>query len=275
MIGRHSPSTRARDADRAAVRARLDAAYADGQLSGAEHEVRDARAGAADTLGELDELVADLQASPDAAAAARVRAWGPWVFAGAVVTAAVVAGVATFRWVRADPPPAGAQQALYLDPAALRPVVVPTPSLVTRAGLEQYRADHLAAFGDALVDKVDFFEQHASITRSVPDVPDRMVSYTYRGGFDPDHAPRTRAVDTPVVDLATLDVDEIARYVAGAPQSVGVPDGTVGHISVGFSYDQPSVRIFVRNTAGETGFLEVTPQGELIELHRFENRGTR
>ncbi|PND50187.1 DUF1707 domain-containing protein, partial [Rhodococcus sp. ENV425] len=98
MIGRHSPSTRARDADRAAVRARLDAAYADGQLSGAEHEVRDARAGAADTLGELDELVADLQASPGAAAAARVRAWGPWVFAGAVVTAAVVAGVATFRW---------------------------------------------------------------------------------------------------------------------------------------------------------------------------------
>ncbi|NGP07616.1 DUF1707 domain-containing protein [Rhodococcus sp. 14C212] len=275
MIGRHSPSIRARDADRAAVRARLDAAYADGQLSGTEHEARDARAGAADTLGELGELVADLQASPGVAAAAQVRAWGPRVFAGAVVAVAVVAGVATFRWVRADPPPAEAQQALYLDPAALHPVVVPTPSLVTRAGLEQYRADHLAAFGNTLVDEVNFFEQHASVTRSVPDVPDRTVSYTYRGGFDPDDAPRTRAVDTPVVDLASLDVDEIARYVAGAPQSVGVPDGTVGHIAVGFSYDQPSVRIFVRNAAGETGFLEVTPQGDLIELHRFENQGTR
>ncbi|MDM7490936.1 DUF1707 domain-containing protein [Rhodococcus sp. CSLK01-03] len=273
MIGRHSPSTRARDADRAAVRARLDAAYADGQLTGAEHEARDARADAAGTLGELDELVADLQASSDVAAPARVRGWRPGVFAGVVVGLAVAAGVATFSWVRADPP--SAPQEAAFDPAALRPVVVPTPSLVTRAGLEQYLADHLATFGDTLVDEVDFFEQHARVTRSVPGSPDRLVSYTYRGGFDADDVPRTRAVDTAVVDLATLDVDEIAGYIAGAPQSVGVPDGTVGHISVGISYDQPSVRIFVSNTARETGYLEVTPQGELIELHRFENRGTR
>ena len=273
MIGRRSPSTRARDVDRAAVRARLDAAYAGGQLTGPEHEARDARADVAGTLGELDELVADLRASSDVAAKARVRARGPGVFTAVVVASAVAAGVATFSWVRVDAPSAPLGPAL--DPAALRPVVVPTPSPVTRAGLEQFRADHLAAFGDTLVDEVDFFEQHARVTRSVPGSPDRMVSYTYRGGFDADDVPRTRAVDTAVVDLATLDVEAIAGYVAGAPQSVGVPDGTVGHISVDVSYDQPSVRIFVSNTARETGFLEVTPQGELIELHRFENRGTR
>ncbi len=53
---------RARDIDRAETATVLDAAYAEGQLGADEYHDRLARARAARTLGELAELVADLQA---------------------------------------------------------------------------------------------------------------------------------------------------------------------------------------------------------------------
>lgn len=54
---------RARDIDRAHTAGNLDAAYAEGQLGAAEYHDRIDRARLARTLGELSELVADLQQS--------------------------------------------------------------------------------------------------------------------------------------------------------------------------------------------------------------------
>ncbi len=98
------PHLRAADADRAAVVARLDASLADGRLTLAEYEDRSARAHAARTHGELDELTTDLprparpqeQRSPVARAVysgAWHGAWGPdlraawaqWALTGVVV----------------------------------------------------------------------------------------------------------------------------------------------------------------------------------------------
>ncbi|NKY60292.1 DUF1707 SHOCT-like domain-containing protein [Nocardia flavorosea] len=58
--------TRARDIDRARTAGNLDAAYAEGQLSAAEYHDRIAAARVAKTLGELSDLVADLQQVADA-----------------------------------------------------------------------------------------------------------------------------------------------------------------------------------------------------------------
>ncbi|MFD4406794.1 DUF1707 domain-containing protein [Nocardia sp. NPDC058499] len=52
---------RSRDIDRAHTAGKLDAAYAEGQLGAAEYHDRIARARVAKTLGELSDLVADLQ----------------------------------------------------------------------------------------------------------------------------------------------------------------------------------------------------------------------
>ncbi|MGW0002598.1 DUF1707 SHOCT-like domain-containing protein [Nocardia grenadensis] len=57
---------RARDVDRVETAARLDAAYAEGQLGATEYHDRIARCRAARTLGELAGLVADLQGSSTA-----------------------------------------------------------------------------------------------------------------------------------------------------------------------------------------------------------------
>ncbi|MFE3546297.1 DUF1707 domain-containing protein [Nocardia sp. NPDC059177] len=62
QAGRAADSvTRARDIDRAQVSTVLDAVYAEGQLSAGEYHDRAARAGTARTLGELEQLTADLQ----------------------------------------------------------------------------------------------------------------------------------------------------------------------------------------------------------------------
>ncbi|MHC3370632.1 DUF1707 SHOCT-like domain-containing protein [Rhodococcus aetherivorans] len=65
MVSRHTPRTRARDIDRALVCGRLDTAYTDGQLDFGEHRDRTARAMSAKTLGELADLVRDLQPPED------------------------------------------------------------------------------------------------------------------------------------------------------------------------------------------------------------------
>ncbi|MFI1463892.1 DUF1707 SHOCT-like domain-containing protein [Nocardia carnea] len=57
--------TRARDIDRARTAGKLDAAYAEGQLGAAEYHDRIAQARVAKTLGELSDLVGDLQHAAD------------------------------------------------------------------------------------------------------------------------------------------------------------------------------------------------------------------
>ncbi|MGX6509900.1 DUF1707 SHOCT-like domain-containing protein [Rhodococcus sp. SJ-2] len=61
MVRRQSPQTRVREGDRALARTRLDAAYADGQLTAEQWRDLVARAATATTLPELADLVRDLQ----------------------------------------------------------------------------------------------------------------------------------------------------------------------------------------------------------------------
>lgn len=182
---------------------------------------------------------------------------------GSVV--AVVAGLVAFLWARPDPAPDA-----YTGFAAVEPVVIATPSPVTAEGMELFRDRYLAQFGDTLVDDGDLHDGHADFERAVPGSPNRMVAYTYRDGFEAARAPSTRPVDTPVFDLAAMDIPTIAGFVAGAPASVGVPDGTVDHIALTVENGEPVVRIYAGNEANESGFLEITPEGELLEVSRFE-----
>jgi Domain of unknown function (DUF1707) len=59
-----TPVTRAKDADRQETFTLLDDALSDGQLSGEEHRERISQATNAVTLGDLKQLVSDLQGGP-------------------------------------------------------------------------------------------------------------------------------------------------------------------------------------------------------------------
>ncbi|GAB0102489.1 hypothetical protein JMUB6875_14570 [Nocardia sp. JMUB6875] len=70
-----SGRTRARDIDRVNARALLDAAYEEGELGTDEYHQRSERAQHAQTLGELQRLIADLQPSTKTADLTPVHKW--------------------------------------------------------------------------------------------------------------------------------------------------------------------------------------------------------
>lgn len=190
------------------------------------------------------------------------------LFVVGVLVVSVVCGVATFRWVQPEPAASTAAEDTGSN-AVVEPIVVPTPRPATAEGIEQFRADLRERFGDAVVDEAYLSAEIASFDKALRDSPNRVVSYTYRGGISADRDPVTRDVDTPVFDLSTVDVPLLARYLAGAPQSTGVPDGTVNSISLETTEHGNVVRISVSNPAQESGSITLSPEGNLLSVSEF------
>ncbi|WP_244976064.1 DUF1707 SHOCT-like domain-containing protein [Nocardia huaxiensis] len=269
---------RARDRDRAATCAVLDAARGDGQLSADDHRALTELAGAAKTLGELADLTADLQRPADAPGAPRPpqphrRHW----FAGAVAVVATMAAVGGFLSVDRTAPASEVRPAV--DLGVIEPRVVATPNLLTAEGFTHFRDVYRAKFGDAQVDELSLFPDYGSLTRMVPGQPNRQVDYQYRGGFDRgSKEPVTRKTDTPVFDLAAVDAAALGRLLADAPATVKVPGGTVSHLIFDLETASPTrgggtvsiVRIYVSNTAEERGYLEVSPAGAVLRISEFQ-----
>lgn len=272
MSSRYSPRTRARDADRADACALIDAGFADGQLDEDEHRTLTGLAAEARTLGELQTLVEDLQRPVGAPKDARPPVNRRHRFTAGVAVVAVAAAVACFVSVRGGGAPAADPSSGHdraaLDAAA--PLVVPTPNLVTTAGIALFIANYRAKFGDTIVDELNLYKAgHANVERSQPQQPNRLVRYDYRGGFTASAAPTTRKVDTPTVDLAALALDRFAGILAGAATSVGVPNGTVDYISIDNDSGAPTVSIYVGNTFNESGRIELAPSGEVRRVSPF------
>lgn len=278
--GSYPGHTRARDADRATTRELLDLSRADGQLSAEEHEALTELAAEARTLGDLDDLVADLQRPPDIAPAPRPprshrREW----YRAAVAVAAVLAACGGFLAVTREAEPRSAAQAPPVaDLGTVQPVVVATPSLVTTEGIATFLRNYQRKFGDLQVDELYMHDAYASLTRAVPGQPNRKVQYDYRGGFAQSQEIQTRKTDTPSVDLAGLNVEVIGRALADAATITRVPGGAVTHFRVsvnglspgyGASAGQPVVEVYVSNAVKESGNFVLTPAGEVRRVSPF------
>ncbi|MGY2025679.1 DUF1707 SHOCT-like domain-containing protein [Nocardia gipuzkoensis] len=282
--GRYPAHTRARDADRATTRELVDRARADGQLSEEEHDALTELVAEARTLGDLADLVVDLQRPGDAAPAprpprSRRRQW----YLGAVTAAAVVAACAGFLAVTrvAEEPPHAAQAAPVVDLGVVQPLVVPTPSLVTADGVATFLRNYRRKFGDLRVDELTMHAEHSSFARAVPGQPNRKVEYDYRGGFTQSREITTRKADTPSVDLGGLNVEAIGRALADAATITRVPGGAVTHFAVsvndvnfyaqyGIPAGQPIVEVHVSNSVKENGHFLMTPAGEVRRVWPFE-----
>ena len=273
MAHRYPPETRARNADRESTCTRLDSAFGDGQLDEQEYAARTELARTSRTLGDLAVLTEDLQ-TVDPPAPRPPRALP--VLAAAVAVASVVAAVGAYALVRdGGDDRAGADPAAVVgvDGDALAPIVIPHPSPVTAEGMALVFERYRDKFGDTVVDEMNLYASgHASLDRALPAEPNRGVSYSYRGGFTRSgQATTSRRIDTPTIDLATIDVAAIARHLDTAPAGLNVPDGTVDHISIETDRDGAAgLRVFVRNDFSESGYLELTPAGELLRSRPFE-----
>nr|WP_276514810.1 DUF1707 domain-containing protein [Nocardia transvalensis] len=241
---------RVRDADRVDACALIDAARDDGQLTEDEHGERTAAALRAKTFGDLDKLIGDLQIPRNLVRSAvvnpsRRRRSRRWVPAVAAVVAAA-AGGALVGFATTDHPGS--------SPSHL-------PDLTTAQGIETFLADYRAHFGELMVDEVTLHPEFASFERAAPGGTQR---FTYRGNFDDSYV-TTRDQDARPFDLGTLDMSVLARYLAGAPRTVGVPGGAITHLSVERSTDLPDkapiVSVYAKDT-GDSGYLQLTPAGE-------------
>jgi hypothetical protein len=276
-------TTRARDIDRSNTCTLLDAGYGEGQLDFDEHKSRTAAAMSARTLRELESLVTDLQlptALTDTLSAADRPApprRGALVAGIAVVVAAAVALIL----INQDgPDPAPATAAPPVAPLAPIPPAAPAPDkyadvaprviapidTLTAAGIEEFIRKYRERFGDTLVYDANFRSDYVSITRMMPDQPDREQDYTFRGGFDPDSV-SSHTSDDPPFDLASVDLDALAGHLLGAAQSVRVPGGAINYIGMQFEQGDPTVSIYVDNEeTGASGYLELSPTGEVTRV---------
>ncbi len=268
--------TRARDADRTTTRELLDAARVDGQLSEEEHDTLAELAREARTLGDLRDLVSDLQRPGDIAPAPRPpRSRRGWYTAG-VTVAAVLAACAGFLAVtrEAEEPHPKAQAMPVLEQATVQPLVIPTPSPHTTEGIATFLRNYQRKFGDLQVDELYMHEDFASLVRAVPGQANRKVAYDYRGGFTQSRQIETRKADTPSVDLGALIPEAIGRALADAATIVRVPGGVVTHFSVSMpdtrTNAEPLVTVHVSNSVRESGYFTMTPAGEIRRVSPFK-----
>ncbi|MBL1072924.1 DUF1707 domain-containing protein [Nocardia sp. 2] len=247
---RHS-GIRVRDTDRVDACALLDAARAEGELTEAEHAQRSEAAMRANTFGDLDKLLRDLQIPRNLADAPVVRPdrrapSRKWQAAAALIVVAALIGAL------------GGCVSRAAAPGASLPDPTTGPGLA--AFIQAYR-DH---YGDTVVDEVSLYPGYVLVERASGADSER-IRYD-RKGFSA-YTSSSRSTDAVALDLAELDVPALARLMAGAGETVGAPGHRISHITIEHEKDEDAVvRIYVEDTRNG-GYLEVSPAGEPLTVY--------
>ncbi len=235
LAGR-ATTTRAKDKDRQDTCAILDIALGDGELSEQEHRERVSAATQAVTLGDLQDLVNDLQGGGTTLPALAARSWpklpnfGGWGVLAAAFVASVLVGV-LIGWglygntrtpldFTTDP---GAK------PDGVGPVVLTPPTQLHSVGgltglLEQTRK----RFGNAVGFRLVVYPTYAVLDRPDPSDDRRALAYDYRGGWaDPTSSAKSSADGTVAVDLGNFDITATVGILRGAPETLHMKQSDV------------------------------------------------
>jgi len=226
---RQTAGTRAKDSDRTDTCQVLDSALAEGQLSMEEHRQRVATATTATTLGQLADLVSDLQNSnapvkmPDLKKPARVGAGGGWGMRAAVAGVLLLLGVAIGWGLYGN---TSSPLSFTSDPGAKSDgipakVITPPKQLQSLGGLKGLLEQMRQRFGDTMGYSLTIYREYAVLSRADPSDDRRKLSYTYRGGFD-DPSTSAKGDDDVVVDLAAFNVETTVGILRGAAETVGL-----------------------------------------------------
>jgi hypothetical protein len=239
---------RARDSDRNETCQILDGALAEGQLSLEEHRNRISAATNAATLGDLEGLISDLQATSTPANAGTPRFSPRRRLITAVVVAGVLAisiGVAVFsksepapsQPVNTAPVPHSAISAAPqkpTDPGSASDDVAPSvlnvpKQLHTLGGMTGLLDQMRKRFGDTTGTELAITPNEAMLYRPDPTDDKSKLLYRFKGGWgDPTKQPRDDK-DTPA-DLSAFDVKAVAEVLRLAPETLGIPPEDVGDV---------------------------------------------
>lgn len=231
MATRQTPGTRAKDSDRNDTCAVLDSALSDGQLSMEEHRQRVAAATTAATLGDLADLVSDLQNAnapvqlPNLKPARKLpsAAGGGWGIRAAIAGVLVVLGIAIGWGLYGNTPsPFNFTSDPGAKPDGVAPVVLTPPKqLQSLGGLTGLLEQMKQKFGDTQGYRVVVYPDYASLDRPDPNEDRRKLSYTYRGGWD-DPSTTSKSEGDRLVDLSQFDQKAVIGILRGAPETLGM-----------------------------------------------------
>jgi hypothetical protein len=280
---------RARDSDRNETCQLLDGALAEGQLSMEEHRNRISAATNAATLGELESLVSDLQATSTPANArhtGRLSPRGRLVTAVVVATAAAISiAVAVAVFTNSEPAPSQPGSAAPVpeapisvapkkptDPGAapddVAPSVLNVPKqLQTLGGMTAVLDQMRKRFGDTTGIELAITPDEAMLFRPDPTDEKSKLLYRFNGGWgDPTKRPRDDK-DTPA-DLGAFDVKAVAEVLRLAPETLGIPPDDVGEVWVDIDNmadpaGPPALELLVKveKKSGGDGFIYLNPAG--------------
>ena len=245
MAVRQSAGTRAKDSDRNDTCQILDSALADGQLSMDEHRTRVALATQAETLGDLQSMISDLQTAnapvqlPDLKRRPKVPAGGGgWGIRIAVACVLIALGIGIGWGLYGN---TTSPLSFTSDPGAKSDgipgtVLTPPKQLQSLGGLNGLLEQIRQRFGDTTGYSLTIYPEYAVLSRADPTDDRRKLSYTYRGGFD-DPSTSAKDDDDVLVDLAAFDVKATVGILRGAPETVGLQQKDVKADSTYLSID--------------------------------------
>ena len=257
----------------------LDSALGDGQLSMEEHRQRVAAATTAKTLGDLQDIVSDLQndtapvqmpqlSKPSRLAGAGSAGGRRWGFTVAITAVLIVLGVLIGWGLYGN---STSPLSFTKDPGAKPDGVVPivkTPptELQSLGGLSGLFEQMHQKFGDTTGYSMTIYENRASLTRPDPRDDRRILSYDYRGGWG-DPSSTTKSPDDRLVDLAKFDPAAIIGRTRGAAEILGLGSQTIEDTRIDLDpSDDPlnpeslDIDIYVTGEFNG-GYIEVGPDG--------------
>ncbi|ADU01830.1 MULTISPECIES: DUF1707 SHOCT-like domain-containing protein [Mycolicibacterium] len=230
--GRRTAWTRAKDSDRNETCQILDTALADGQLSMTEHGERVKSATTASTLGQLQDLVSDLQTAKTIAEPTvitrvinRQVARPGWGVKAAIAAVLVVLGIAIGWGLYGN---SSSPLSFQTDPGAKDDgiparVLTPPRQLQSLGGFTGLFEQMRQKFGSTMGYELDIHSDMAYLDRPDPQDNRRSLTYYYRGGWgEPSGSPTAVSADERLVDLAKFDFEKILGVVRGAPETVGI-----------------------------------------------------
>jgi Domain of unknown function (DUF1707) len=279
---RHTPGTRAKDSDRNDTCQILDSALGDGQLSMEEHRTRVALATDAETLGDLQSLISDLQTAnapvqlPDLKKRPKLMpaGGGGWGMRLAFAGVLVVLGIAIGWGLYGNTP---SPLNFTSDPGAksdgIEPVVLTPPrQLHSLGGLTGLMEQMKQRFGDTNGYRLIVYPDYASLTRPDPGEDRRELNYTYRGGWD-DPTSNSKSTDATEIDLGKFDAKAVVGVLRGAPETLGIKpeDVTSTYLSFDPSRDPTtpgalSIDVYVSSDYG-SGYIELAGDGTVKQIN--------
>jgi hypothetical protein len=278
---RQTTGTRAKDSDRNDTCQILDSALADGQLSMDEHRTRVALATQAETLGDLQSLISDLQTAnapvqlPDLKKRPRLPGAGSgWGFRAAVAGVLVALGIAIGWGLYGNTP---SPLNFTSDPGAKSDgisavVLTPPKQLHSLGGLTGLIEQMKKRFGDTNGYRLIVYPDYASLTRPDPQEDRRELNYTYRGGWD-DPSTTSKTNDATVVDLSKFDIKTVVGVLRGAPETLGLKpaDVTSTYLSIDPARDPTtpgalSIDVYVSTDYG-SGYIELAGDGSVKQIN--------